>query len=59
MQTIIERIPESLQEFETLAGAQRTPERICALFLCANEHPARPTSAETAGIPQPIRLRVR
>lgn len=35
MQVTIQKIPESLQEFETLAGAQRTPEMICALFLCA------------------------
>ena len=35
MQVTIQKIPENLQEFESLAGAQRTPERICALFLCA------------------------
>ena len=35
MQIIIQKIPESLQEFEALAAGQRTPEKISALFLCA------------------------
>ena len=35
MQIIIQKIPESLQEFESLAAGQRTPEKISALFLCA------------------------
>ena len=35
MQIIIQKIPESLPEFEALAAGQRTPERISALFLCA------------------------
>ena len=35
MQIIIQKIPESLQEFEALAAGQRTPEKIRALFLCA------------------------
>ena len=35
MQVIIQEIPGSLPAFEALAGAQRTPEKICALFLCA------------------------
>ena len=35
MQFIIQKIPESLQEFEALAAGQRTPEKISALFLCA------------------------
>ena len=35
MQIIIQKIPESLPEFEALAAGQRTPEKISALFLCA------------------------
>ena len=35
MQVTIQRIPESLREFEALAAEGRQPERICALFLCA------------------------
>ncbi len=35
MQITIQKIPENLQEFETLAGSQPAPEKICALFLCA------------------------
>ena len=35
MQVTIQKIPENLQEFEALVGAQPAPERICALFLCA------------------------
>ena len=35
MQTVIQKIPENLQEFEALAAKGRQPERICALFLCA------------------------
>ena len=35
MQVVIQKIPENLQEFETLAAKGRQPERICALFLCA------------------------
>ena len=35
MQITIQELPESLQEFEALAGAPRAPEKICALFLCA------------------------
>lgn len=35
MQVTIQKIPESLQEFEALAAAGKQPERICALFLCA------------------------
>ncbi len=35
MQTTIERIPQNLQDFEALAKEEKTPERICALFLCA------------------------
>ena len=35
MQITIQELPESLQEFEALAGETRTPEKICALFLCA------------------------
>lgn len=35
MQIIIQKIPESLQEFEALAAGQRAPEKISALFLCA------------------------
>ena len=35
MQVVIQKIPENLQEFETLAAKGRQPEHICALFLCA------------------------
>ena len=35
MQVVIQKIPENLQEFETLAAKGRKPEHICALFLCA------------------------
>ncbi len=36
MQTVIQRIPTSLGEFEALAAQLRqTPEGVCALFLCA------------------------
>ena len=35
MQITIQELPGSLQEFEALAGAPRSPENICALFLCA------------------------
>ena len=35
MQTVIQKIPENLQEFEILAAKGRQPECICALFLCA------------------------
>lgn len=35
MQYTIQELPQTLQEFETLAGTERTPEKICALFLCA------------------------
>lgn len=31
----IEKIPQSLEEFEKLAEDKKTPEKICALFLCA------------------------
>ena len=35
MQVAIQKMPESLPEFEALAAEGRQPERICALFLCA------------------------
>ena len=35
MQIVIEKIPENLQEFESLAAKGGQPEHICALFLCA------------------------
>ncbi len=35
MQITIQKIPQSLQEFEELVGMSETPEKICALFLCA------------------------
>ena len=35
MQTMIQKIPENLQEFEILAAKGRQPEHICVLFLCA------------------------
>ena len=35
MQTVIQKIPENLQEYEILAVKGRQPEHICALFLCA------------------------
>lgn len=50
MQVTIQKIPENLQEFESLAGAQRTPERICALFLCALSLFDRDRDAGTAAM---------
>ena len=35
MQATIQRIPASISEFEALAADRTSPERICALFLCA------------------------
>jgi hypothetical protein len=35
MQFTLEKLPQSLQEFEELVGTSRTPEKVCALFLCA------------------------
>ena len=35
MQVVIQRIPDSLPEFERLIDEGRQPERVCALFLCA------------------------
>lgn len=35
MQITIQKIPQSLQEFEELLGEARTPEKIAAMFLCA------------------------
>ena len=35
MQVTIQKMPESLPEFEALAAEGRQPERICELFLCA------------------------
>ena len=35
MQVVIQRLPETLPEFELLAAEGRQPERLCALFLCA------------------------
>lgn len=35
MQFTIQRIPQSLQEFQALAGTLDAPEKTCALFLCA------------------------
>ena len=35
MQFTIEKIPESLTEFEVAAGTSRSPEEVCGLFLCA------------------------
>ena len=35
MQVTIQKMPESLPEFEALAAEGRQPERICALVLCA------------------------
>ena len=35
MKVTIEKIPQTLEEFEALAAGEKTPEKICALFLCA------------------------
>lgn len=35
MQVKLDRIPENLTEFETMAAASSTPEAVCAAFLCA------------------------
>lgn len=35
MQVTIQKIPGNLQEFEALAAAEKQPEHICAMFLCA------------------------
>ena len=35
MQYTIQKIPQSLQEFEALVGTLETPEKTCALYLCA------------------------
>ena len=60
MQITIQKIPESLQEFEALAGMSREPERICALFLCALSLFDRDKDAGTAAMnllrgPRPMR----
>lgn len=35
LQVVIQKMPESLPEFEARIAEGRQPERICALFLCA------------------------
>ena len=50
MQVVIQKIPEKLQEFETLAAKGRQPEHICALFLCALSLFDRDKDAGTAAM---------
>ena len=54
MQVVIQKIPENLQEFETLAAKGRQPEHICALFLCALALFDRDKDAGTAAM-NPLR----
>jgi len=50
MQITIQKIPQRLQEFEELAGSSMTPEKICALFLCALSLFDRDKNAGTAAM---------
>ena len=50
MQVIIQKIPETLQEFEVLAAKGQQPECICALFLCALALFERDKEAGTAAM---------
>ena len=50
MQITIQNIPQNLQEFEILAGAEKTPEKICALFLCALSLFSKDKDAGTAAM---------
>ena len=62
LQVVIQKIPENLQEFETLAAKGRQPGQICALFLCALALFDKDKDAGTAAMnllrgPRPIKLR--
>lgn len=50
MQFTIDKIPQNLQEFEELSKGERTPGKVCALFLCAADLFAKDKEAGTAAM---------
>ena len=50
LQVVIQKMPESLPEFEARIAEGRQPERICALFLCALALFDRDKNAGTAAM---------